>query len=288
MGTDYATRIVARALGRSLAAAPLMTPRGRVGPAEQEVPDPFEAAVDLAASAETGAPLAEHGVRPARAEGAGSPTDAAATSATPATPHPLAGERAYPVASRITHEVTTHSIVERERIVEQVIARAVPPDVPAAAGEGAREAADPAARRAAPIARDPPPRHDDEPASGRSRPVDFAEPTHAPRRQEAAQAPPMRDPAARSPALPAPRPLPADRAAHVPLRPRPAPLPAPAPPAAERSRLVIGRLVVEIASAAPAAASRPALRPAAPSPRPFRAGGPSSVAVGRPSGLGQG
>jgi hypothetical protein len=72
------------------------------------------------------------------------------------------------------------------------------------------------------------------------------------------------------------------------IGPRPArqaPARAPSPP--KSSRLMIGKLVVEVVRPPAPAPPRQAARPAPSAPRPFRAGALSSLAIGRASGLGQ-
>jgi hypothetical protein len=279
MASDYAARIVARATGEPLAmahAAQRMAPRGAATAPDADVVDPF----DAAPARETGS-AAEVSSVPALTPA--TPPTASVLSHAP----PLASDvsRSFETAARqlgrdpaaIDTPAGRHELVAHERIVERVVERVEERET--AAEASGMSAVDP------PIVRDAMQR--ETPGMAEQAAQRIAERTVA---KPAAAEPEWRPTA--PPTAPAPRQL-ATRtstavrqSALAPLAPRAA-AHSVSRRAPERPRLVIDRLVVEVVAPAAPAAPRPTTRAAASAPRPFRAGGPSSVVVGRPSGLGQ-
>jgi hypothetical protein len=292
MSADYARRIVARVSGRPLIAAPpLVAPRRTAEPALGDRGDPFEAGPTAEASP---APV---WVSPPRITPHRDPTaqqDAEALPAhlprpVPASPviAPSDAERSRPPRSPIAEEVPTRSIVEHRRIIERIVERHE--DSAAVDSSDHERAAGPRTIDPAPsIGHDAPSPRRGDAQSEKPRRGDAEESRRALRRTDHPIVAAPRRAVWRAPDSHVPR-QPASRPENpAPLRLRATPQHAqPALRAREFSRLVIGRLVVEIVQPPAAAAPRVVMRPA-PSPRPFRADGALSLSVGRPSGLGQG
>jgi hypothetical protein len=246
---DYLKRIVARSTGDRAPVAIAPRPRPAAEPDDLRPPEPVHA-----------------------------PSSAA--SALPALP--LATPHAAPALSRALSRLVT---------------------LPVATADGARAPLQPVADepRAEPVTGDPPAGHAVEarepPLPREMEAPDTADPLAAMDREirrllqaaQRADAEPVEapstepEPAERNPV---PRAEPRERATALPRLEPPMPL-EPTPPRPEARRLVIGRVLVEVAQPAPAAPSpAPAPRPAAP-PRPFRAGELRGVAFRRTFGMGQ-
>jgi hypothetical protein len=286
MGADYVKRIVARLSGApGTATAPPIVPRGSVHAPADAAGDPFDApaTADSALTATVASPAALP-VGPRFAP------DGLTDSHPRLRPTPVRSEPTPPTdVPAIAREFTTRAIVEHERVIEHVVTNKETMALPSRDPDGDRPVpVEHDADATASIGRRAPMPRDQEPAThtrsehgGEERPV-------AVRRDRVVASEDRRSVPVRPSEPRMPPPMSRRRESTTPLRPRPAPpVTPPTRPVRERSRLVIGRLVVEVVQPPAPALPRSSPRVTASAPRPFRADGPSSLTVGRASGLGQ-
>ena len=286
MAGDYARRIVARLSGLApAAAAPLIAPRAIAAPKSDDA-HPFEHAVATTTTDSTSSTRgSDTPAMPVTVNGPGEPLAPVRTTAPTAAPAPHV---ATPV---VTHDVTTRSTVERERIVEHVVReRETAVVMPLASRDDTRARIPDGVERDQPRVDRDALRPVDEDSSREQPAVDRAALLHrAHPRVEQAPADVSRRATTPTAERRVPFRGPPRREAVAPIRPRPARYPSPVVPVIrERPRLVIGRLVVEVVPPPASVAPRVVTRAAAAPPRPFRADGASSPAPGRGFGLGQG
>jgi hypothetical protein len=209
----------------------------------------------------------------------------------PLRPTPVRSEPPPPTTVPvIARELTTRAIVERERVIEHVVTNKETIALPSRDPDGDRPVpVEHDADATASIARPALMPRDREPETRTRREHGEEDRPVAVRRDRVAASEERRSIPVRPTEPRLPPPVSRRREPTTALRPRPAPPVTPPPrPVRERSRLVIGRLVVEVVQPPAPAPPRSSPRVTTTSaPRPFRAGGPSSLTIGRASGLGQ-